>query len=167
MTTLTVTEVLSRSIICSWVSVTAATLQISTSLLPCRSPACQAKPYSSTCGPDKREKHEAWFFMNHMYQHCWREGREKRKYLSNGAIQADVEAQLPQTVSPQGHVHRLAPDCQQLRGGQVGSAQRCIYRTIRGVDWRTAAKTSPNNTTEGVFFWISAELTGSLEISFS
>lgn len=49
MMTLTVTEVLSRSIICSWVSVTAATLQISTSRLPCLSPACQAKPYSSTC----------------------------------------------------------------------------------------------------------------------
>lgn len=49
MTTLTVTDVLSRSIICSWVSVTAATLQISTNRLPCLSPACQAKPYSSTC----------------------------------------------------------------------------------------------------------------------
>lgn len=50
MTTLTVTDVLRRSIICSWVSVTAATLQISTRRLPCLSPACQAKPYSSTCG---------------------------------------------------------------------------------------------------------------------
>lgn len=49
MTTLTVTDVLRRSIICSWVSVTAATLQISTNRLPCLSPACQAKPYSSTC----------------------------------------------------------------------------------------------------------------------
>lgn len=48
MTTLTVTEVLSRSIICSCVSVTAATLQISTNRLPCLRPACQAKPYSST-----------------------------------------------------------------------------------------------------------------------
>lgn len=48
MTTLTVTDVLSRSIICSCVSVTAATLQISTNRLPCLRPACQAKPYSST-----------------------------------------------------------------------------------------------------------------------
>lgn len=42
MTTFTVTDVLSRSIICSWLSVATATLQISTSRLPCRSPACQA-----------------------------------------------------------------------------------------------------------------------------
>lgn len=48
MITLTVTEVLNRSIICSCVSVTAATLQISTNRLPCLRPACQAKPYSST-----------------------------------------------------------------------------------------------------------------------
>ena len=44
MTTLTVTEVRSRSIIWSWVSVTTATLQISTRRLPCRRPACQANP---------------------------------------------------------------------------------------------------------------------------
>ncbi|TNN41160.1 hypothetical protein EYF80_048675 [Liparis tanakae] len=35
-------------------NVTAATLQISTSRLPCRSPACHAKPYSSTCGNNKK-----------------------------------------------------------------------------------------------------------------
>ena len=56
MTTLTVTDVLSRSIICSCVSVTAATLQISTNRLPCLSPACQAKPYSSTCKTTKKKK---------------------------------------------------------------------------------------------------------------
>lgn len=44
MTTRTLTVVLRRSIICSWVSVATATLQISTSRLPCRSPACQAYP---------------------------------------------------------------------------------------------------------------------------
>lgn len=54
MTTLTVTDVLSRSIICSWVSVTAATLQISTNRLPCLRPACQAKPYSSTWNSQKK-----------------------------------------------------------------------------------------------------------------
>ena len=59
MTTLTVTEVLSRSIICSWVSVTAATLQISTNRLPCLSPACQAKPYSSTWGGG-RVRRDGW-----------------------------------------------------------------------------------------------------------
>lgn len=44
MTTRTVTVVLRRSIICSWVSVATATLQISTSRLPWRRPACQAYP---------------------------------------------------------------------------------------------------------------------------
>lgn len=44
MTTFTVTDVLRRSIICSWLRVATATLQISTSLLPCRSPACHAYP---------------------------------------------------------------------------------------------------------------------------
>lgn len=44
MTTRTLMVVLRRSIICSWVSVATATLQISTSRLPCRSPACQAYP---------------------------------------------------------------------------------------------------------------------------
>lgn len=123
MTTLTVTEVLSRSIICSWVRVTAATLQISTSLLPCLSPACQAKPYSSTCNPNNnnnQKKHEACFCMNYVYKHLMNLGsrREKKKrYLSHGAIQADVEAQLPQTVSSQGHIHRLASNCQQLQQG--------------------------------------------------
>lgn len=42
ITTRTDTEVLRRSIICSCVSVATATLQISTNLLPWRSPACQA-----------------------------------------------------------------------------------------------------------------------------
>jgi len=42
MTTFTVTDVLRRSIICSWLRVATATLQISTSRLPCRSPACHA-----------------------------------------------------------------------------------------------------------------------------
>lgn len=47
-TTLTLTDVRSRSIICSWVRVATATLQISTSRLPCLSPAFQAKPNGST-----------------------------------------------------------------------------------------------------------------------
>lgn len=42
MTTRTVTEFRRRSIICSWVRVATATLQISTKRLPWRSPACQA-----------------------------------------------------------------------------------------------------------------------------
>ncbi len=62
MTTFTVTEVRSRSIIWSCESVTAATLQISTKRLPCRSPACQAKPYSSTSDtvPSKRTWKPSW-----------------------------------------------------------------------------------------------------------
>ncbi len=48
MITLTLMEVRSRSIICSWVSVATATLQISTSRLPWRKPAFQAYPNGST-----------------------------------------------------------------------------------------------------------------------
>lgn len=46
--TLTEMEVLNRSIICSWVSVATATLQISTSRLPWRKPAFHAYPNGST-----------------------------------------------------------------------------------------------------------------------
>lgn len=94
MTTLTVTDVLSRSIICSWVSVTAATLQISTNRLPCLRPACQAKPYSSTW--KGREKIRVWDSRV-----CDRDlGWAAWRYLSHGAVQPNMEAQLSQSVPP-------------------------------------------------------------------
>lgn len=78
MTTRTVTVVLRRSIICSWVSVATATLQISTSRLPCRSPACQAYPYGSTCekfhtGESLIAKSLAFGTID--YCHCWYQNR--------------------------------------------------------------------------------------------
>lgn len=62
MTTLTLTDVRSRSIICSWVRVATATLQISTSRLPCLSPAFQAKPKGSTSAtmPSKLTWKPSW-----------------------------------------------------------------------------------------------------------
>ncbi len=55
-------EVRSRSIICSWVSVATATLQISTSRLPCRKPAFQAYPNGSTSAtmPSKLTWKPSW-----------------------------------------------------------------------------------------------------------
>lgn len=62
ITTLTLTDVRSRSIICSWVRVATATLQISTSRLPCLSPAFQAKPKGSTSAtmPSKLTWKPSW-----------------------------------------------------------------------------------------------------------
>ncbi len=62
MTTLTLMEVRSRSIICSWVSVATATLQISTSRLPCRKPAFHAYPNGSTSAtmPSKLTWKPSW-----------------------------------------------------------------------------------------------------------
>lgn len=57
ITTFTVTDVRSRSIICSWVRVATATLQISTRRLPWRRPAFQAKPKGSTSATIPSKSH--------------------------------------------------------------------------------------------------------------
>lgn len=102
MTTFTVTDVLSRSIICSWVSVTAATLQISTNRLPCLSPACQAKPYSSTWNS---QNHKVMLYLEpinftaiiSVEDVVWQ--MVVWQYLSHSAVQANMEAQLSQSIS--------------------------------------------------------------------
>lgn len=125
MTTLTVTDVLSRSIICSWVSVTAATLQISTNRLPCLSPACQAKPYSSTCKRIKKHNKSiqtcqlcaAKILHRWVFQSFSRDLVQQMviwQYLGHSAVQTNMEAQLSQSVSPQSHIHRLTSHCQWL-----------------------------------------------------
>lgn len=62
MTTFTVTDVRKRSIICSWVRVATATLQISTRRLPCRRPAFHANPKGSTSAtiPSKFTWNPSW-----------------------------------------------------------------------------------------------------------
>lgn len=62
ITTFTVTDVRKRSIICSWVKVATATLQISTRRLPCLRPAFHAKPKGSTSAtiPSKFTWNPSW-----------------------------------------------------------------------------------------------------------
>lgn len=94
------------------------------------------------------------------------------KYLSHSAIQADMETQLPQPVSSQGHIDCLTSQRQRLQREHVWSIKHYIYsitRSLRVYFNRIffSDKASSNSTKGGVFFWINTKLAGVQEISFS